>query len=371
MDLSTNTLMASVDMMIDQEDWSHISEPALRKRIQNRNSQRKLRKSHRRLGPRPLVDVVSGAKRKLQNQSIPFEIMASTPVVEEGSDVSTPLSESFMDSVDTFYASLDLDLSSIDPEVLGDTTNRTIETASLPTPTWTTDADVGYFDPDFSPWDAQQALETLPLDPALADAVSGKKIIASAPQHLPQRQPNSGDVHIYIHNPNSMTVQPGLAAVSGPKGTSSNESAPNQSRRSKFSAHIFPRGFETGCSSRNSPGTWKQSFRQWNRCGTKSSSLPAREVATCINCGHHVAVREPAEPSHERVVEMLSECSPELAELAKQPNVRISYGLPPLSSEQRSRDMTSTEEEMEGAKGDENGNAKPSYILIYTGHDRP
>lgn len=34
-----------VEEMIDQEDWSHISEPALRKRIQNRNSQRKLRKS--------------------------------------------------------------------------------------------------------------------------------------------------------------------------------------------------------------------------------------------------------------------------------------------------------------------------------------
>lgn len=32
-----------IDKMIDKEDWSQISEPALRKRIQNRISQRKLR----------------------------------------------------------------------------------------------------------------------------------------------------------------------------------------------------------------------------------------------------------------------------------------------------------------------------------------
>ncbi|KAL2808909.1 hypothetical protein BJX63DRAFT_435713 [Aspergillus granulosus] len=351
--------MASIDMMIDQEDWSHISEPALRKRIQNRNSQRKLR-----------------AKRKMQNQSIPFEIMASTPVIEQGPDVPTfaPLSspppEGFMDSVDTFYASLDLDLPSIDPELLDDAINRTLETASLPTPSWTTDADVGYFNPDLLSSDAQQTLDTmpLPLDPALADAVSGKETIASAPQPLRQRQPNSGVVHIYIHNPNSMTHQPGFAAASGSKTTSSNDSVPNPGRRSKFSAHMFARGFETGCSSRNSPGTWKQSFRQWNRCTAKSPSPHAREVATCTNCGHHVAVGEPPKPSHERLVEMLSECSPALAELAKQPNVRISYGLPPSSTEQSARDITPAEEEMEDSKG--NGNAKPNYILIYTGHDR-
>ncbi|KAI9368953.1 hypothetical protein BJX61DRAFT_185536 [Aspergillus egyptiacus] len=357
--------MASIDMMIDQEDWSHISEPALRKRIQNRNSQRKLR-----------------AKRKMQNQPIPFEIMASTPVMEEGPDVPTfaPLSspppEGFMGSVDPFDASFDLDLPSIDPELLDDPFSRTLETASLPTPSWTTDTEVGYFNPDLLSSDAHPTLDpmSLPLDPALADAVSGKETMPSSPQPLRQRQPNSGDVHIYIHNPNSMAHQHGYAASTASKTTtSSNESAPNPGRRSKFSAHMLALGFDTGCSSRNSssPGTWKQSFRQWNRCSAKSPSPPPpREVATCTNCGHHVAVGEPPAPSHGRLVEMLSECSPALAELAKQPNVRISYGLPPSSTEQSVRDMSqSADEEMEDStKG--NGNAKPNYIVIYTGHDR-
>jgi hypothetical protein len=79
-------------------------------------------------------------------------------------------------------------------------------------------------------------------------------------------------------------------------------------------------------------------------------------------------VGEPPEPSHERLLEMLYECSPALAELAKQPNVRIKYGLPPSSTEKSARDMASAEEEMEDPE--EDGNAKPNYILICTGQDR-
>ena len=76
---------------------------------------------------------------------------------------------------------------------------------------------------------------------------------------------------------------------------------------------------------------------------------------------------EPPEPSHEELGEMLSEYSLALSELAKQPNIRIKYGLPPSFNEKRAGNMLSVKEVEDP---EEDRNAKPNYILIYTGHDR-
>ncbi|OQE10143.1 hypothetical protein PENFLA_c090G03171 [Penicillium flavigenum] len=358
--------MTSIDEMIDQEDWRQISEPALRKRIQNRISQRKLR-----------------AKRKQQNKPILFDIDASTPAMDINPDLPTLFAtgnstgEPFLDHMDASYPSIDLEW----PENFNMNTPPLSE-ANIPwspdeiapdVPSWTTDTETGYFDHDPLPSDLHLMSDDdlTPLDPNIVSTIN----MMASPQSRQPRQFKAGEVVINIAKPRLYNPRSGSVASSSL--TSSEESTSGRSCPVKWSTRMLSRGFETGCSLRNSDTTRKQSFRPWKRC-TTSKATPADEsyqsssredVVECTNCGCHMTVRETPRPSQKELVEMLFERNPALAELAKQPNVRIEYGLPPSPRRGSTRHDSSVDLDMEDQA--EEAESEQEYIVLYTGHERP
>ncbi|CAG8904542.1 unnamed protein product [Penicillium egyptiacum] len=358
--------MTSIDEIIDQEDWRQISEPALRKRIQNRISQRKLR-----------------AKRKQQNKPMLFDIDASTPAMDINPELSTLFAtgnstrEPFLDPMDASYPSIDLEwpenFNINTPPLLDATIPWSPDEIAANMPSWTTDTEAGYFDHDPLPADLHLMSDDdpTPLDP---NSISNIDTMAS-PRSRHPRKFKAGEVVINIAKPRLYNPRSGSVASSSL--TSSEESTSGRSCPVKWSTRILSRGFETGCSLRSSDTTRKQSFRPWKKCTTtkvtpadESYQFSSREdIVECTNCGCHMAVRETPRPSQKELVEMLFERNPALAELAKQPNVRIEYGLPPSSRHDSTRHDPSVDLEMEDQeKGVE---SEQEYIVIYTGHERP
>ncbi|KXG46528.1 uncharacterized protein PGRI_053840 [Penicillium griseofulvum] len=353
--------MDSIDEMIDKEDWSQITEPALRKRIQNRISQRKLR-----------------AKRKLQNK---FNVVPPTPAMNiDNPDLSTLFAtgnsntEPFLDPMEALYPSIDLEWpASFDmntPPLLDPTLPWSPDEITLDMPSWTTDVESGYFDHDPLPSDLQLISDgdPIPLDPALISTMD----TMPSPQPRKPREFKAGEVLIHIDNPGLQTPRPDSVASSSL--ASSAESTSSRACPVKWSTQMLSRGFEPRCSSRSSGTTRKQSFRPWKKCTTTKAATADGSchssheyVVECTNCGCHMAVRETPRPSQKELVEMLCERNPALAELAKQPNVRIEYGLPPSRHGSTRRDST-TDLEMED-HGEE-AESEQKYIVIYTGRDR-
>ncbi|KAI2726565.1 hypothetical protein CBS147354_4280 [Penicillium roqueforti] len=357
-----------IDKMIDKEDWSQISEPALRKRIQNRISQRKLR-----------------AKRKLQNQPIPFNILALTPSIDGSPHLSAAntagnsIGETFPDPMDALYPPIDLewqanfDMANFDvntPSPFEGTIPWSPDEMSLTTPSQTTDAELGDFDFDFDfdslPFDLTTDDDQIALDPEILHMDT-----LVSPPSLHPREFKNGNVLIHIDNSRPHTPRSSYA-VSSSLDTS-NESMSSRGCPVKWSTRMLSRGFEMGASRSN--GTIrKQLFRPWKKCTTTTTTEDSpyqssqEDVVECSNCGCHVAVREAPRPSQQELVEMLIQHNPALAELAKQPNVRIEYELP-TSWEQSTRHSSSVDLEMEGKEREVEG--EPKYIIIYSGHERP
>lgn len=301
--------------------------------------------------------------------------MDITPQASAVSAAQNPIS-TFPDPMDPLYPPIDLEWqASFDMENFAGNTPSLVEGTmpwspdeiSLTTPSWTTDTKSGYF--DFDPLQSDPDLMSDDNHIALDPAIFSMDTLTS-PQPLQTRKPKSGNVLIRIDSSRPHTPRPDSDASSSM--TTSDDSMSSRGCPIKWSTRMLSRGFETRAS-RSSGMPRKQLFRSWKKSTTPTSATNSpyqssqEDVVKCSNCGFHMDVREAAQSSHQELVEMLIQQNPALAELAKQPNVRIEFELP-TSTGRSTRHSPSADLEMEGQERELED--EPKYIIICSGDER-